>query len=263
MRLVFPSLAKPSETAYTWLEHAFDSPWRYERNRDCLCDAAGWFQTYGDGMVQHSPDRPVVRTDALDYLASMVAHLYDSHDEETLACVAQHWPHPECHIGRSAVVFALGLRYVEGKRRYYTISDGYKVSSSDSKRHDKRWTEVPEYADGSVVAALRLVNRSYASPLETYSLAYFIDQTTRELGGCSLSWPDLARATGFIPDDSDYNDGSRQYGCNLHSAFYCVNEYVGAWRMMDGAKRNWSCLENNYCRNVLGIGVDEPETAAA
>ena len=55
-----------------------------------------------------------------------------------------------------AIRFALSLKRTDGKRAYYNL-DEQKVSRADSKAHDKRWEEVPEWADGSVSSAFRIL----------------------------------------------------------------------------------------------------------
>ena len=59
-------------------------------------------------------------------------------------------------ISRKDLAFAQSVRYTEGKRRYYSISEK-KVSSSESKRFDTRWAEIPTWADGSVGSIARLL----------------------------------------------------------------------------------------------------------
>lgn len=59
-------------------------------------------------------------------------------------------------LSRADVAFCAGLRYDEDKKRYYSLNQR-KVSASESKKHDKRWKEVPAYADGSPASVYGLM----------------------------------------------------------------------------------------------------------
>jgi len=265
-RLIFPSLAKPEKTGYMWIKDGWDVSWRFDRHRDTLIDNACWFDTYGDGMVQHSHEAPLARSEALDYVASLASALVANHSEDALACVEHNWPHPKQQIGRDLIVFAQGLRYKEDKRRYYNKCDR-KVSAAESKRHDKRWDEVPSWADGSIKSVLALVNAEFNKPLETYGLVLWIDEVFRDTVGSRGTYWDLACHTGMVADtdssDLDQQDREVAYAGNLINAYHVVDGFISGYRTHKYAVRSWECLQNNYCRNKLGIGVEKDEEAVA
>ncbi len=65
------------------------------------------------------------------------------------------------------------LRYDENKTTYYHLHD-CKKSTSESKRHDKRWEKVCEFHDGSLKSILHLLSANRPSGL-LYLLDYAID----------------------------------------------------------------------------------------
>lgn len=66
MRRVFKSIAFPEKYGY-----AFDSDaWEY-RSNPFLTSKFRMFETYGDGLCQHSHDWPVTEEYAIDYLYSL------------------------------------------------------------------------------------------------------------------------------------------------------------------------------------------------
>ena len=73
MRHVFRSLQHGSERAYTF-EDEYDAFWsQISRggSRAYVHERAGFFLTYGDGMVQHSSESAVPVSDMADYLGSL------------------------------------------------------------------------------------------------------------------------------------------------------------------------------------------------
>jgi hypothetical protein len=148
--------------------------WNAARNSHRpLCTWAGAYFTYGDGLVQHSPDWPVQAESLGDFCASLATHLL-SHPEDT-AMVAGNWPQ-EDRYSRETITFLAGLKYQEEKQRWYSLRDN-KVSASESKRHDKRWEKIQTWCDGSmssVLAMLEIGNHHFLSAWliahETYGI---------------------------------------------------------------------------------------------
>jgi hypothetical protein len=57
----------------------------------------------------------------------------------------------------ASLLAAKKVLYKEGKYQWFSKED-FKVSTAPSKRHDKRWEEVPQWADGSVASIYRLIS---------------------------------------------------------------------------------------------------------
>lgn len=221
----FLSLQKPTEMAYVvhtdWMEYR-------DRNSACpVCQWAGFYCTYGDGIVQHSPDLAVQREMLADFCASLAQHLQVNPGD--VEVVAKHWPN---HLpSRSRILFLAGLRYKDdGKRRYFHEHDD-KVSAAESKRHDKRWEEVPTWADGSLSAVMSLLNQRGYSWLHSYATWLHAAQVLRDEHGTYSNVDDQLK----LPEWTHY-------------AFEAVNERVQAFRLLASADRFlncWkTCMEN-------------------
>lgn len=187
---------------------------------DCACYWGGQYMTYGDGIGQHSGNGPIGRDLTPDFLASLATYLLNPKTpEEHLAQVKSHW---HFDIGENKIKFLHSVRFKEGKRQYYSTSDE-KVSTAEGKRHDRRWHEVPEYADGSVSAIYRLFGFEYSNILEVYGRYQEIVQVHYRL---TNNWTgDTCKYTKFT-DDS----GMRQ-------AYDTVDELVKMYRAKDAATR--------------------------
>lgn len=250
-RIVFPSLAKPAELGYSWHRSYFDVPWRFQSSNYKLHDSCGVFETYGDRLTQHSPERPVACDLAIDYLASLAAYLADHHDEDTLECLAYCWPNAESCVSRAEAVWAMGIKFKEGKRQYYSVNER-KVSTSESKQHDKRWERVPEWADGTLKSGYQLVC-SRADRLDRYAILERFGDWAREIDLCGITNAAQAELAGILTKTDDEWKHGREESNNLNTAFGAVDQFAKAHRAMNWAKRQWECLQNNYVRNVLGI----------
>lgn len=161
MNFVFASVRKPNVRYKIW--DKYDSNPAYDWTRSCnvLDRNLSTYDTLGDGEVQHSPDYcpnkswEVLR-DVIDSMIVALPNLADRalpegmvnmfrcHAAENIRC------HPE------QVALARKVVYDENKTRYYNIED-FKLSTSDSKRHDKRWERVDSDLDGTEASMVRLL----------------------------------------------------------------------------------------------------------
>ena len=139
----FPSIKNSDKIGYAW---------GYESNsyRNRVAYDAHQFMTYGDGMCQHSPMGNLEPGNTIDFLYSMADHLLKNPADLDIA--RSGWAYDE---SVQTIAFLASLHWKEGKTKYYSFGD-MKVSSADSKRYDKRWAEIPEYADGTLNAVYRM-----------------------------------------------------------------------------------------------------------
>ena len=121
------------------------------------------YNTYGDGDVQHTPQTVCHKNNIEDLFASLAAHLSVNAEDMAKFFNSLAWP-TDRHSERD-IRFALSIKYNEKKRQYFSTQEN-KVSSADSKRHDRRWNEVPSYADGSVESAYRLLYQDHFELLD-------------------------------------------------------------------------------------------------
>lgn len=247
-RFVFRSQFHGDTLAYVW---DLD---RWEWRNQGIHGPAAQFQTYGDGMVQHSGEFAVGNEQLADFLISLSAHLLENPADVEL--VARRWPDVPT---AARVEFFAKLRYDEKKRRYYNRSD-LKVSTAESKRHDRRWEEVPTSADGSLEAVLRLcIGDERHTMLELLAIGLATTDNP-EVYDCY----DRRQLLKWLGADTEFN---RSF---VRSAFTAVQLAVDALQAAKQAKGHAECLENNIQRwreseaeKAADAVEPAPETAAA
>jgi len=130
------------------------------------------YDTYGDGLCQHSPDWSVQLDHLADYLASLAqAMLAD--DELAQNCLFTFSRRPSV----KAIEFAASVKFKASEekdwlksRRWFSAKE-LKVSKAPSKEHDKRYEEVRDIHDGSPNSIFRILIGEYSSGLEKYLTA--------------------------------------------------------------------------------------------
>jgi hypothetical protein len=146
-RLTFPSLGD-DQHAYSIHESGHELNDQLYRTGG-LAPWAGMFATYGDRTVQHSSEFPAPVDRFEDYLASLATYLMDEGSyrrDEALDWLASHWPRP---LDAKRIRFLASLKYDCDKPRWYALREN-KVSAAESRKHDKRWVEIPSYVNGGV-----------------------------------------------------------------------------------------------------------------
>lgn len=214
-----------------------DSDWDFSSHTRA-CDWAKQYDTYGDGMTQHSNTYAVPLTNLGDFLASLATYLLSSDaSDKDFETVAHKWPYPRYNFTKQKIMFLQALRPKEGKKIYYNLGD-CKVSTSDSKRHDKRWYEVPDWADGSCESIYALaftidLRTDYHDTLTKYAIFDFIRATVAEAtdyyGTHPRSWLKI--------EDRHFDQ-----------AFSAVHALAVAWRERDNGRRALDCYISNYSR---------------
>ena len=184
----------------------WDSAYRSTRPIGPMC---GEFPTYGDGSCQHGYEHAATCQDPVifaDYCASLASFLIDTPTTEEIG--------DAIHVAlgrivdcdsREAIEFALSVKYKEGDYRYFNVSDR-KVSGRASLAHDKRWTRITEYHNGTARTAYSVLHHdeSCISTLELFARFEAIALVARESndvyvpydGTVREVWGDL---TGDIP----------------------------------------------------------------
>ena len=113
------------------------------------------FQTYGDGVTQHTPLSQIDKANLADFLESLADYWLSSATEEEKALIVSEFRANDVP-DRKTIKFFAGLRPPkEGGKRMYLNTGDLKVSTADSKRHDKRWEEITysmEWMNGSARA---------------------------------------------------------------------------------------------------------------
>lgn len=132
---------------------------RYEYGQSQgIASVAQEFQTYGDGLVQHSPSSPVHPENFYDFLISLAAKIVEDPSETVIEVIDSAWPR---ELSYKEVVAALKVKDKEGVVQYYDTRD-YTVSRSAGKMHDRRYEKVPDWANGTVLSAIRLMSYGHS-----------------------------------------------------------------------------------------------------
>lgn len=222
--LIFPSLTREGiayeiHSAGDYYDSGFfRNPPRF------LHDRFVEFQTYGNGLVQHSNSLTVSVDCFVDALASLAKHLFDH--PEAVQEVEKFWPEDNTRFDKRIQFFS-SLKYDEEKTRYYNESE-MKVSASEKKAHDRRWEAVPSWADGRIEAVFRFTAQSHWGALERYNLYQRLRET--------LWWENI-EGSGI---------GSTERTGDLNYAFDSVDFLVKSHRNMEAAKSCFDCLNHNW-----------------
>lgn len=144
----FKSLSNPS-LVYGWTEQ-----WLW---REGIDSQASQYDTLGDSDTQHTPWYAVAPNQLIDYLESMTAAMIGELAKvvggDDNACVS--W----CLPGATSIPeieFCKTITWKDGKPQWMKNGD-HLLSRAESKRFDKRWSEVPKWADTMPTNVVRLV----------------------------------------------------------------------------------------------------------
>lgn len=201
----------------------FHNPPRY------LSPEINEYLIYDDGMVQHSPARSVSVESIGDALASLAVYLRDNPD--TIEIVAHNWRPNWNKPGRATIDFFSGLKYNPDKKAYYSTSD-LKRSTAPGKANDRRWEEIPNWADGKFISIFRFLieGKSHYGAIERYALWLDIRQ---EMEYPYISDKETIDWLGFIPD------------VHVSRAFDAVQAFVDSHQQAKNARLQVDCLLEN------------------
>jgi len=163
MRFAFPSLADGQ------IGFAFDSMGLSGRVVE-VSDGFLEFQTYGDGLVQHSPEYPIPREHLTDYLFSLAGFLVSRQDvAESIGYRLR--PDQRADL----IAFAASVIFTETakKQRFYSLAER-RISTSDAKSNDRRYERIENWMDGSPDATARLLVHSWYGPWEHFQVRYAV-----------------------------------------------------------------------------------------
>ena len=214
----FPSLTR-KDIAYYWRSNYHtENNGFFRQPASFIAPEANEYVTYGDGMTQHGPAYAVPATEIQDFLLSLASYLREN--PEDIESVSYRWH--TIDIRREAINFYKFLKYDPDKTSYYN-SETLKKSSAPSRRHDKRWAEIPNYADGSLKAVFFFFCPHYQSALERYGLLLEIKK--------AMEWILTDRLkTELI--GVDFNSESNKWIERIYDA---VDELVNSYRFHKSA----------------------------
>lgn len=208
------------------------------------------FETFGDGMIQHSTDHPVTKDCLGDFLFSLASLMADNpSDEELFREVASDvWRGPK----KGDIEFAASIRFKESdreymKQRYFSIVER-KIGSRKKCEYDKRYTEIHDWCDGGSKAIYRIITsgQEYMNGLEMLIMAnaiyrwIMIDENLNE-------WMDSpADFLGWFGEASNQLENRKEAAKTIRLGLDAVLSLVNGWQMQERAK----CEVGNYLRNI-------------
>lgn len=235
--LRFKSLAKPEEIGYLVTgERDYSS---FSNRTKPGCDWGFFYHTYGDNLTQHSHGSPIPVDMLADFLASLATYLMEEDTpKDHVEVVERVFPCAFNLPARDLVLHLAAIRPKEGKTLYFEPDTG-KVSGSDSKRHDKRWYEVPNWKD-------------FGSPESTYALLYRVPD--RDFGDFLAVYHRYEFVRDVVSHETD-NYGEKtattyigaDKRSHLNQAFDALACVVESYRKRDGARSQLDCYRHNTC----------------
>jgi hypothetical protein len=265
MHRKFASVQHPDKYGY-----AFDSEAWSSRGAE-VSQYFQMFETYNDGLCQHSSAWPITREFMADYMASLATVLMtiDPREEDNAGNLIQRLSYDFTRTPRAgAIEFAASVVFkgverpdgtesgYEKKKRWYSM-ELQQISSAPVKQYDKRFVEVEPWNNGTPKAIFRMLQTEYASGLDTYALAETLRDWVHALpegaySGRYMFMPLASELLEWFQDDKD----RREKAQNLRRAFGAVKALCMAY--------NLRCEAENHLNNLRIVRQNtEPATEVA
>lgn len=155
MRTTFPSATKPNIRYSIYESDSDNKGYNWAGSSYIISRYLAYWDTMGDGEVQHSQDVcPNTNWENMwDFVISLLPHASKAEGEIAGNLLSMFVPYTL--PSAEQMDFARKQVYDPEKWVYANFED-CKRSTSDSKRHDKRWTQLESYMDGSL-RSVRLI----------------------------------------------------------------------------------------------------------
>ena len=234
----FQSLANPQQFGYAYDSEAYD-------HKAPLNDHFRMFQTYGDGLCQHSGDWSVDVEHLADYLFSLAAVMLTDEElgRQLLFTIHRYPCVKDIQFAASIVYKAPKENDWNAKRKYFSREEK-KISSNENKRHDKRYTELTSEYDGSPLSIFRILTPEYADGFQKYCIAEAIREwTLNEEAPCYMGL-----AAKFLKWFDYETNGSeyRNKALALRDAYQACKAVTDMWNQQANVKNK---IEN-YQRSI-------------
>lgn len=197
------------------------------------------FETYGDGLTQHSNSYCTQFADFTDAGVSVSRAIL-------LEPTAPEWSKlTDCvHcISDSTLRFALTIKYQEGKDQFYSIAER-KLTRSD-KRNDRRFERVQSWADGTPASAYRLVFRNHWEWFTRLLVCDKLRDLEFQRSDCFQSWSVL-----FAPTD--------QLAGAWQSALSCLSYALQATNLLSNIGHSIDIAIDNSNRPAPATPLEVP-----
>lgn len=223
-----------NQIAYT----VHDSSSSFDSNFSSYCSQ---FDTYNDGLTQHSPKYHIGQNNTLDFLGSLCFYLAEHiQDANVLERILP-------NIDKREILFLRSVKFTEGKDQYYSIAEG-KISGSIKKQYDKRWEHIEKWCDGTIKSIYELYVRQnpYYSVLEKIWTVFCIRQYLQEYQ------KDTAGEYWCISNREILSDICKNQEKDINGIAECLNTLYmikKAHSYTAHTKSCLDCLRNNWLVN--------------
>lgn len=195
----------------------------------------GYFETYGDAGVQHTPVMPCTKEHMTDFCVSLCRHMLANPQIEIATYL---FGLEKCRP--ETIKFLAGIVYKENKRQWFNIAD-MKVSTSETKQYDTRWTEVKRDADGTIASAINLFwDQSKGAPRELF----------QRYADIELFWDTLYNHAPH-GDFEKQTEFKKTIPHDHRSAFRAVESLIKGLASLEYAKRAADCAQHNTERQAI------------
>jgi hypothetical protein len=210
--------------------YAFDSGALSSYGTRGICGDLVMFDTLGDGMIAHSPDHMIGPGQFEDYCYSLVDYIMAVERErgfdeafKLTGTISYPFSAPE---SEKAIEFALSVKFKEKAKKdsYYSVEER-KVTTAESKRHDRRYELVEKWMDGSAESAARILWKDYHESIKVFILRHQIRDYVIEHDAGWLDMPTFEK-------DADY----QQRAAWMH-AYNAVSCLIRGMVAVDAARR--------------------------
>ena len=175
MRVKFNSIANSGHYGY-----AYDSEVWESRSNPFLSIKFRMFETYGDGLTQHSPDWAVTEDFATDYLFSLAAAMIENPEITNDAVYRfNEKPRPDLLAFAASLIYNPEKDSGYGKTRYYS-TNLMKVTRNREKAHDDRYKELRDWHTGTPDAIYKMIVPEYSDGLTRWLYANAIREWAGE-----------------------------------------------------------------------------------
>jgi len=221
----FASLKEPAKYGYAYDTDCYNS-------KAFFSDKFRMFETYGDGLCQHSREWAVQVEFLADYLASLATAMLTDGELALGARFDFHAPKIKDIEFAASVIFkpeknadGADLGY-EKHRRWFSVEER-KISASPAKQYDKRYQPLEPWCDGKPDAIYRMLMPEFGDGMWFYGFAEGIRDWCQEDYGKDSKrpyWYD-----GLPAQFLKWFGGDHKKAVELRYAYHACLEAIKCW----------------------------------
>ena len=253
MRVKFASIAHSAHYCY-----AYDSEAWEMNSHAFLSMKFRMFETYGDGLIQHSHEWAVTEPFATDYLFSLAATMIDNPEIANDAVYRfNDKPRPELLAFVASLVYNPEKDSGYGKTRYFSTSLE-KVTRNRDKAHDDRYKELREWHDGKPESIYKMVIPEFADGLTRWQYANVIREWASEnLKNSFMEMP--AVFLEWFKNGTKSQSEQFQRARDFRDAFDACQSIAESYRLRKSACQDVESYRSNVTRKAETASTETTE----